>query len=179
MCRCFQPNVELYHYECAGGGEVIGGASRGDGIEGSQNADTQPSVSREIHGGSQPATDTTERRESGGLASTSGKGEAASVSGQGEGVQGGVAAKGLQGNDALETAAAAAQDHISTTEEAQRRCDLFCALCTKKPELLHQLLLVYGKVRDLPDCIFSWSCFAASTPQGLRKHTSIRLQVKA
>ena len=169
----------MYPNICAGGGEVIRGASRGDGIEGSQNADTQPSVSGVNHGGSQSATDTTARRESGGLASTSGKGEAASVSGQGEGVQGGIAAKGLQGNDALETAAAAAEDHISTTEEAQRRCDLFCALCTKKPELLHHLLLIYGKVRDLPDCIFSWSCFVAPTPEGLRYHTYIRLQVKA
>lgn len=167
----------MYPNECAGGGEVIRGASKGDGIKGSQNADTQPSVSGVNHGGGQSATDTIARRESGGLASTSGKGETASVSGQGEGVQGGIAAKGLQGNDALETAAPAAQDHISTTEEAQRRCDLFCALCTKKPELLHQLLLVYGKVRDLPECILFWSCFAASTPQGLRYHTSIRLQV--
>ena len=40
-------------------------------------------------------------------------------------------------------------DHLGGKDEAQRRCDLFCALCTKRPELLRKLLMVYGKVSKL------------------------------
>lgn len=35
---------------------------------------------------------------------------------------------------------------LDSMEASQRRCDLFCALCTKKPALLHELLRVYGQV---------------------------------
>ena len=47
---------------------------------------------------------------------------------------------------------------IDSMEAAQQRCDLFCALCTKKPALLHELLRVYGQVplpsppSARPDC---------------------------
>ncbi len=133
-------------HESASGGDGVQDAGRGERSQGSQGVQNKEGVSKEDEGFSHAADDTSARRESGGLATTSGK-EAVSVSGREKSVHRGNAANAAgaaQGIGAL--VEAAAQDHICSVEDAQSRCDLFCALCTKKPELLHQLMQVYGKV---------------------------------
>lgn len=43
---------------------------------------------------------------------------------------------------------------VDSVEAALQRCDLFCALCTKKPGLLPQLLQVYGQVSMVASLLF-------------------------
>ncbi|CAL8471131.1 g10673 [Coccomyxa elongata] len=92
------------------------------------------------------------RRESGRLASTSDGvatlGREWAVQGSGSTKAGGTAAVAAAAAGGGPAVPAAGADHLGGKEEAQRRCDLFCALCTKKPQLLRKLLMVYGKAPE-------------------------------
>ncbi len=123
------------------------GASRGEKGEASGHPDAAEPDGRAVE-------EAVARRESGSLASTS---DGVAALGREEAVQGGCSMK-AGGTAAVAPAEAgggpavpaAGVDHLGGKEDAQRRCDLFCALCTKKPQLLRKLLMVYGKVRSKP-----------------------------
>lgn len=103
-------------------------------------------------GGPEPAAGdpSAVRRESGSRASSSQGGIGAPSGGLEAQIlqqEGAAAAAPHDKRTMVETAAG--EDLIRSTDDAKQRCDLFCALCTKKPDLLPKLLIVYGKVRPV------------------------------
>jgi hypothetical protein len=98
----------------------------------------------------------TERRNSGTSASTSEKSESRrprmQLNGSTDPMTGGqMPDTGVDGKMAANCKAGGEDvEPVSSVEGAQQRCDLFCALCTKKHDLLHMLLEVFGKVLFSP-----------------------------